>query len=143
MAIFGLTRLMYGGELFIEEDILKADPNSILNNLDKFTTLYDSKDVDYFISSGDPKMFRYILAYLNCLRHGFKTARILPSSVEELSRLSVECALLNLNGLKKMVEDMLSSYQSSEDNNYEKVYLKKVLEKSEHPSPLFHMNGTN
>uniref|UniRef100_A0A0K0EZY5 BTB/POZ domain-containing protein n=1 Tax=Strongyloides venezuelensis TaxID=75913 RepID=A0A0K0EZY5_STRVS len=64
-------------------------------------------------------MFRYIITYLKCLRHGFTTARILPSSVEELLRLSVECALLNLKELRTMAEDMLSSYQSSEDNNYE------------------------
>uniref|UniRef100_A0A0N5BH01 Uncharacterized protein n=1 Tax=Strongyloides papillosus TaxID=174720 RepID=A0A0N5BH01_STREA len=62
---------------------------------------------------------------------GFVTARALPSNIDELSRLSAECSLLNFNELKRMIHEMLLNYQRSGDSNYEKVYLDRIMSENE------------
>uniref|UniRef100_A0A0N5BGP8 DUF2156 domain-containing protein n=1 Tax=Strongyloides papillosus TaxID=174720 RepID=A0A0N5BGP8_STREA len=74
------VKLMYGGELFvIEKDILRADADSVLNNLERYAYRYPTY-ADYCLNC-DPKLYRYILAYLNCKKYGIITARVLPSKI--------------------------------------------------------------
>uniref|UniRef100_A0A0N5CAW7 BTB_2 domain-containing protein n=1 Tax=Strongyloides papillosus TaxID=174720 RepID=A0A0N5CAW7_STREA len=150
--------LIYGGRLFIvsfewkifilffvhnqvDKDILKADSDSILSDLDRFARFDPTEE--YYCLYGDSSLFDYILSYLNCKRYGFVTARVLPSSVEVLSRLTVECTLLNLNELKDMAQAMLSCYMSSGEHDYEKVYLEKVMAETEYPPSLWYKDGPN
>uniref|UniRef100_A0A0N5BLG0 Tudor domain-containing protein n=1 Tax=Strongyloides papillosus TaxID=174720 RepID=A0A0N5BLG0_STREA len=79
----------------------------------------------------------FVVIYLNCKKYGIVTARVLPSKIDELPILSVECSLLNLNELKRMIHEMLFNYQRSEGSNYEKVYLDRIMSENERPLCLY------
>uniref|UniRef100_A0A0N5CAW6 BTB_2 domain-containing protein n=1 Tax=Strongyloides papillosus TaxID=174720 RepID=A0A0N5CAW6_STREA len=125
-----LVRLMYGGELFIVgEDILKADPKSDLCRLDQLTyKCPPGIDADYYLC-GDAKMFPYILSYLRCKKAGIETPRCLPSNVNEVLKLSMECRILNLFGLIQMISPLLNRYYNlvEGNNDYESIYLRFVI----------------